>query len=273
MAALIWDEIGERFYEGGVNKCVFYDSEGIGTAWNGLTAVEETNTREVDPVHFDGVKFNDIVTIGDFSAVMRAFTYPEEFLPYEGIVEDQDGILITGQPFGKFSLTYQTRIANDLNGFEHGYKIHILYNLTAIPAQKSFNTLSLEVEPMEFEWTLHSIPEDVGLHRPTGHIIVDSRRIDRNLLQDLEDILYGDEDSDAYLPPLQNLANWLRKWERLIITDNGDGTWTAESMVEGIIFIVDQTTFSIISDTAIYLDAETYEISSTDKNEEDIWQR
>jgi hypothetical protein len=273
MAILVWDQIGERFYEGGVSKCVFYDSEGIGTAWNGLTSVQESTTRQVESVHFDGVKFNDIVILGDFEATMKAFTYPDEFLPYEGVLQDENGIYITDQPFGKFCLTYQTNIANDVQGFEHGYKIHLLYNLTAIPAQKAYNTLSLDIEPMEFEWVLHGIPEDVGLYRPTAHIIIDSRKVDRNLLSDLEDIIYGDEDSDAYLPPLQNLANWLRKWERLIITDNGDGTWTAESMVEGIIFIVDETTFSIISDTAIYLNADTYEISSTDKNEEDIWQR
>ena len=57
---------------------------------------------------------------------------------------------------------------------------------------------------------------------------------------------------------------------KLSITDNGDGTWTATSNAEGIIEMLDETTFQITSDTATYLNATTYEIESSEKNEEDI---
>jgi hypothetical protein len=273
MATLVWDETGKRFYETGVNKGVFYDDEGRGVSWNGLTSVEESISDQVQAVHFDGLKFNDILTVGDLSAVMRAWTYPDEFLPYEGILEEQKGFYVAHQTRSKFGLSYQTKVGNDLKGLELGYKIHILYNLTALPAQKEYQTLSSDTEPLEFEWTLTGIPEYIENYRPTAHIILDSRRLDPWLLEDIESIIYGDEDNDAYLPPLKGFATFIRKWDRLIITDHGDGTWSAETPREEQIVMLDDTTFEITAETVNYLDPETYEIWSSDKNEEDIWLR
>lgn len=270
MAALVWDETGQRFYETAISKGVFYDAEGVGTSWNGLTSLDENVSNEVGAVHFDGLKINDVVTVGDFSAVMRAFTYPDEFLPYEGILEDQKGFFVTDQPGSRFGLSYQTKIGNDIEGLEFGYKIHILYNLTALPSQKSYHTMSADTVPMEFEWSITGIPEAIENFRPTVHIIFDSTKMDPWLLEDLEGIIYGDEDSDAYLPPLKGLATFIRKWDRLIITDHGDGTWSAESPRPNQIVMLDETTFEITADTAIYLDEFTYTISSSDKNEEDV---
>lgn len=272
MTAIVWDETGTHYYETAISNGVFYDEDGHGVPWNGLTAIEENVSNQVQAVHFDGLKFNDIVTVGDFTAVMRAWTYPDEFLPYEGILEDQKGFYVVNQPGSKFGLCYQTKVGNDLDGIEHGFKIHLLYNLTALPAQKMYQTLSLDVEPHEFEWTLTAIPEAIENYRPTAHVIFDSRRMDPWLLEDIMSIIYGDEDNDPYLPPLKGLATFIRKWDRLIITDHGDGTWSAESPREGQIVMIDETTFEITADTAIYLDPDTYQISSSDKNEEDIWQ-
>lgn len=278
MAALVWDEIGTRFYETGVNKAVFYDERGLGVAWNGLTSVEQSVSNQVQAVHFDGLKFNDLVTVGDFTAVMRAWTYPDEFLPYEGTLQDQTGFFVADQPMNTFGLSYQTRIGNDIENAEfYGYKIHVLYNLTALPAQRLYQTMSLDTEPLEFEWTLTAIPEEIENFRPTAHLIFDSTKMDPLLLKDIESVLYGDEDSPPHLPSMKGLATFVRKWDRLIITDNLDGTWTAEAphddMPNGTEYIrmLDETTFEIISDTAVMIDSVSYNISSTEKNEEDIW--
>lgn len=271
MAAIVWHETGTRFYETGISKGVFYDSTGYGVAWNGLTSVEEDVSSEVQAVHFDGVKFNDIVTIGDFTATMRAWTYPDEFLPYEGILEDVPGFFVADQPQSQFGLSYRTEIGNDTQGITHGYKIHLLYNLTALPSTKVYNTLSMDPEAHEFEWTITAIPENLENYRPTAHVIFDSRKMDHNLLADLEGIIYGDEDSPPRLPPLKGLATFIKKWARLIITDYGDGTWSAESPIEGVITMLNETEFQIDTDTAQYLDPVTYEIWSSYPNEEDLW--
>lgn len=271
MPSLVWDEIGVRTFEAGVSKGVLYQEDRAGVAWSGLTSVDEDSVNESEEFFFDGVKFNDIVTVGDFKGVIRAITYPDEFLPYEGSLEDQTGFYMMNQPPRKFSMAYRTEIGNDLNGFQHGYKIHILYNLTAIPSQISYKSLADDPEPIEFEWQVTSVPEPIYGYQPTAHVTLNSLKLDPFLLQDIEDILYGSEDNDAYIPSLQGLATFIRKWDRLIIVDNGDGTWTATSNAPDVITMLDATTFQIVSDTAIYLDPDTYEISSSEKNEEDIW--
>lgn len=270
MTKIVWDQVGTRFYENGVSRGVFYGSDSIGVPWNGLISVETNSVDEVDPLYMDGVKYSDIVTLGDFQGTMQAFTYPDEFLPYEGVWASQDGFYLTHQPKSRFGLSYRTEISNDV-GQSIGYKIHLMYNLLAVPADKTYETLSLDSEPAEFEWELTAIPEQVSNFRPTAYVVIDSRKMDPFLLADIEEILYGNAENDAKLPDLNGFVSFVRKWNRLIITLHEDGSWTATSNVDGVIEMIDATTFEITSETAVYLDADTYEISSTDKNEEDIW--
>lgn len=265
MTAIVWDRLEDRVFETGLDRGVLYFPDGGGVAWNGLTSVDEKTTTTIESIYYDGVKFNDIVVAGDYSAILRAFTYPDEFLEFEGIIEEQDGLFIAEQPQSLFHMSYRTRV-----GSGDGYKIHMLWNLTAIPAVKSFQTLSLEASPMEFEWSLTSVPEPIDNYRPTAHVILDSRKMDPWLMSDIETILYGDEDSEPTMPSLKGFISYIRKWDRLIITNNGDGTWTAEATRPGYIEMISPTLFSITSDTAEYLDEDLYEISSSEKNEEDI---
>lgn len=271
MPTLVWDQIGDRVWEAGVSKGVLYVENNRGIAWNGLTTVEEDSVNESEEFHFDGVKYADIVTVGDFKGTIRAITYPDEFMEFEGSPEEQTGFHIMNQPPKQFSMAYRTQIGDDLAGIDSGYKLHILWNLTAIPATRTYQSLGSNVDPTEFEWQVTSIPEPIQGYQPTAHIVLNSRKLDPAMLQDIEDILYGDDEESAYLPSLQSLATFIRKWDRLIIVDNGDGTWTATSNSEGIIEMLDAVTFQITSDTAEFIDPDTYTISSSEKNEEDIW--
>ncbi len=271
MTAIIWDKIEDRTYETGIDRGVLYFPDGGAVPWNGLTSVAERNTNTVDSVYFDGIKFNDLVTVGDFSATLKAYTYPEEFLEYQGLDEDQTGVYIADQQPKLFNLSYRTKIGNLIDGSDAGYKIHLLWNLTAIPSTRTYETLSLDSDPIEFEWSITAVPEDVDLYRPTAHVILDSRKMDPLLLSDIESFLYGDEEREPTLPSLKGFTSFIRKWDRIIITDNGDGTWTATTQLDGVIEFLDEDLFQINDANAVYLDSETYEISSTEKNEEDIY--
>ena len=153
MAKITWDGIGERYYENGVSQGVFYGVDSHGVPWNGLSSVEQSTVDTVDPLYFDGFKYADLVTLGDFEGTLKAFTYPDEFLNYEGVWEAETGFFMTGQPKTRFGLSWRTEVNNDL-GSQIGYKIHLLYNLLAIPANKTYETLSLETEPIDLEWAL-----------------------------------------------------------------------------------------------------------------------
>lgn len=267
MPTLVWDEVRE--FEAGLDHGVLYDPDGTGVVWNGLISVEEQFSSSAEPVYFDGIKFNDIISAGNFAATLKAYTYPDEFLAFEGVLEEQVGMYLADQPPSLFHMSYRTKAGED------GYKIHLLWNLTALPITRNYETLSLEVNPSEFEWSITSVPEDVDGYRPTSHLILDSRTLDPELLADIEAILYGDSEADPEseefnprFPSLNGFITFVRTWDRLIITDHGDGTWTADAKNPEYIEMLDETTFQITSPTAIFLDAESYEISSTDKNEE-----
>jgi hypothetical protein len=269
MTTIVWDVPGERVNENGVSHGVFYGADTKGVPWNGLTSVEESISTSVEPLYFDGFRYADIVTVGDFEGKMRAYTYPDEFLQYEGLVEWRQGFSLADQVPSRFGLSYRTEINTDLEQGA-GYKIHLLYNVLAVPTTKSFQTLALESDPIDFEWDITALPEEVDRFRPTAHIVLDSRRIDPFLLSDIEDLIYGTAETDAYLPDLNGLVTFVQKWARLIITDDGEGYWTATSPLDGVINMLDADSFEIITDTATYLDADTYTISSSELDLEDV---
>jgi hypothetical protein len=259
MPAILWDQSGDRFYQAGVDRGVLYLPDGTGVPWNGLISINESvSGNEASPIYFDGVKFADVVTLGEFSASLKAYTYPDEFLQFEGVLEVGNGLFVTNQPVSRFNLSYRTKIGNDDSG-DLGYKIHVIYNLMAIPQSINYETIS-SVNVVEFEWAITSIPVEVSGFHPTAHLIFDSRFMGSLLIEDIEHTLYGDKFNDASLPSLSTLTSFISQWVIMRITDNYDGTWTVIGP-DSLIKMLDSTTFQIIQANAEYLDENTYIIS------------
>lgn len=263
MPRLIWDKVGERIYETGLDRGVLYLPDKSAVPWNGLTSIIESFDKEVSPIYYDGMKISDLVTLGDFSATMKAVTYPDEFIELEGIVSMRRGFLASDQKPQLFGLCYRTQIGNDLEGDVTGYKIHILYNVTAIPHEKTYASVSSDPSLVEFEWDITAIPEDIPGLRPTAHFTIKSSDVDPWLLEELEDMLYGSSSANASLIPLYDLVSFIKEWYRVKIIDNGDGTWTAISKREGFIHIQTSQLFEIINVNAVYLNDFTFIISDT----------
>jgi hypothetical protein len=81
-----------------------------------------------------------------------------------------------------FNLSYRTQLAMIyLEGFDHGYKIHILYNVMAAPDDVDFETLGESVAVKPFSWVLNGTPaQPPGTNpiRPTSHMSLNSTSID-----------------------------------------------------------------------------------------------
>lgn len=263
MTAVVWDQVGTRYYEAGVDRGILYLPSGNGVPWNGLLSVnEQVSGNEGTPIYFDGIKYGSVMALGDFAATLRAYTYPDEFLQFEGTLYVGNGLFVTNQQTTRFGLSYRTKIGNDVEGDDLGYKIHVLYNLTAVPAQRNFQTFTADHNALEFEWNISAIPGEVSGFQPTAHLIFDTRLMDPLLLADIENTLYGDELNDAALPELSSLTSFIGSWVIIRIIENFDGTWTAEGP-DNLITMLDATTFEIIQANAEYLDANTYVISDT----------
>lgn len=260
MSVLEWDKLEDRRFEIGVDRGVLYPPKGPAVPWNGLVSVSEANTREVSETHYDGMKIHDLVTVGSFTGTLSALTYPDEFTELEGLVEFNEGIFAADQPPQAFGLCYRTMIGNAAEGDTVGYKIHILYNVTAIPSDKTYATISSEPDVSTFEWNITAVPEEVAGLRPTAHIIINSLKTHPVLLFELEAMLYGTSEIDPELLSLPALVSFLKNWDVIDIIDHGDGTWSAIAL-DGYISMLDADTFQIENANAFFTDDDTYVIT------------
>ncbi len=264
MTKLVWDDVGERVYQSGIDHGVLYLQDGVGIPWNGLSGIDESPNSELKSFYLDGVKYLENLSPGDFVGKLKAFTYPEEFDSVNGIVNVATGLSYYEQPPKSFGLSYRTKIGNDVKGMEYGYKIHILYNLLANPDDTAYATFTESgAQPIEFGWSLTGTPEKVDKYRPTVHITMDSTKTPVEIMKILEDLLYGTDTTGPSLPSIKDIADLFGYLGALIIIDYGDGTWAAMDESDTYITMIDDTTFQIDDADATYLDAVTYTISST----------
>lgn len=206
MARIQWDQTGERFYETGVDRGVLYlrDSQGdysTGVAWNGLTGITESPTgAETTPQYADNIKYVDLVSAEEFEATIEAFTYPEEFAECDGTATPSPGVTIGQQDRKTFGLSYRTKIGNDVDGQDHGYKIHLIYGALAAPSEKAYNTINDSPEAITFSWEITTTPVGVEGYKPVASLTIDSTKVSSDDLEAIEDLLYGDSTEEPSLP-------------------------------------------------------------------------
>lgn len=216
MAKLVWDATGERLYETGVNNGVLYPQSTDGTypkgvAWNGLTAVTESPSgAEATPLYADNIKYLNLMSVEEFGATIEAYTYPDEFSECNGEAELATGVSIGQQKRKTFGMSYKTVVGNDVDGNNHGYKLHIIYGVMAAPSEKAYATINDSPEAITFSWEVTTTPVSVDGFEPTASITIDSTKVDSSKLTALETILYGSESEEARLPLPNEIATLMK---------------------------------------------------------------
>jgi hypothetical protein len=206
MSKLVWDKVGERYYEAGVDHGVLYipDDQGsytVGYAWNGLTGVTESPTgAESNPQYADNIKYLNLISAEEFGGTIEAFTYPPEFGQCDGTASPVAGLAIGQQARKQFGLSYRTKVGNDTVGQDLGYKLHVVYGALAAPSEKAYTTINDSPEALAFSWEFTTTPVDVPDYKPSATLSIDSTKVDATALAALEDILYGTAGQDPRLP-------------------------------------------------------------------------
>lgn len=194
--AIQWDAEGQRLYEAGVDRGVLFvktgTGYGAGVPWNGLTSVSESPSgAEPTALWADNIKYLSLVSAEEFGATVEAYTYPDEFAECDGSATVVAGVYLGQQARKLFGFTYRTKLGNDVDGQEHGYKLHILYNCQASPSEKSYETINDSPDAITFSWEITTTPVNVAGYKPTACITIDSTKVPAAKLAQLETILYG----------------------------------------------------------------------------------
>lgn len=224
-----------------MDRGVFYPQNSPGETWNGLTSVTESPSDADEQTRYrDGVKTQLLRRLEDFSGTIQAYTYPDSF--YEDVLMQRRRTY--------FGLSY--RVQSD-----DGYKIHLIYNVKISPGSISHQQFEIEL----FEWDFTTKPVPVPGARFSAHLIIDTAKAYSWTMAAIEDVLYGSESEAARLPTPEELLEIFEINSILRIIDHGDGSFTAIGP-DDVVQMLDSTTFQISWPSAIFIDADSYTLSS-----------
>ena len=221
--ALEWDKSGERYFETGIDHVVLYPINNSneykpGVAWNGVRSIAENPSgAEPTKLYADNIQYITMYSLEEYGMTLACYQYPEEFDACNGIASlggTSVGAKVGQQSRKKFGLAYRTKIGNDTQGNDLGYKLHLVYGCSAKPSSKTHNTVNNSPEAEEFSFEITSDPINASSDpaetlKPLCYIEIDSREFttvdQKALLTALEKKLFGDpaaSSADAGLPYL-----------------------------------------------------------------------
>lgn len=211
MSALVWDQTSEHLYETGNDHAVVYpynaESKAYdsGVAWNGITGITESPSgADETALYADNIKYLSLRAAEEYGMTVTAFTYPDEFAKLDGsaFVEDLPGVRIYQQARKTFGMSYRTIIGNDTESNDHGYKLHLVYGLTASPSERGYSTVNDSPEAIEFSWEMTGVPVAITGYKNSCLITIDSTAFNTTekaaKLKALEDVLYGTDGETTY---------------------------------------------------------------------------
>ena len=218
MPRLIWDAIGEKFYEMGTKMGVLYPMSDTGTyeegvAWNGLTAVTESPSgAEETKLYADDIKYASLRSAEEFTYTIEAFTYPPEWEPCDGSASVATGVSISQQKRKSFGFSWVTTVGNDISD-DAGQKIHVAWNSTAAPSEKSYASINDSPDAITFSWECTTSPVNVTGHRPTSHMEINCTKLKEKTIKAVQDKLWGSESTNATLPSPDELIQLITQSE------------------------------------------------------------
>lgn len=213
MARLQWGGVNDRIVELGVSKGVLYPKGKTGVIWNGLVSVSEnTSGAEVIDLYADNIKYASFRSIENYEATIEAYTYPEEFAECDGSAFIGEGVKIDQQRRLPFSFCYRTEVMNG-SGLvrNNGYKLHLVYNATASPSERNYETISDSPDAQTVSWDIIAQPFLYKGRRASSTIVIDSTKVDRIKLEALEDILYGLSGDDPRMPEPDEVIDLIKR--------------------------------------------------------------
>ena len=198
MSKLVWDEVGKKLWETGVDRTVLFPmntdgTHAAGVAWSGITAINESPSgAEPTKIYADNIVYGVLMSPEEDALTVEAFTYPDEYAACIGEAQITPGAVIKQQDHKHFGLAYRTMVGNDTVGTDYGYKIHIFWDCVAGASEDSNSTINDSPEQKTWSWSVTSLPVNFGEdYKAAASIVIDSTTLSETKLTQIENLLYG----------------------------------------------------------------------------------
>lgn len=211
MAKMKWNEVGTKRFETGISEGAIFvgtPKKGLaGVPFDGLTGVDESpDGGDANDQFANNVKWLSLRGPENYKGTIKSFMYPEEFEPCMGNAEVlTSGNKSTGAYFGSqsklpFSMAYKTVVGSDDKGIDFSEKLHVFWNATCSPVDKSYVTINESPEAMEMSWEFDTVPVPVGEgFKPSAHFEMTKTTENATVYQSICDALYGTDDEEPSL--------------------------------------------------------------------------
>lgn len=199
---LLFDQIGERYFEAGVSKAVLFPgapaNNVAGVAWNGMTKINLTpDGGDANDQYADNIKYLSLRAPENTNGTIECFTVPPEFYPCMGYKGPGAGGYFSQQRKSPFSFAYISQAGNDTDGVDYSEKLHIVWNATCDPVEKDYETINESPEALTLSYAFKTVPMPIAAEgfKPTAHFEITKTSENESAYNDLIDALYGTDAS------------------------------------------------------------------------------
>lgn len=236
MSKIKWDQIGEKKFKTGVDHGVLYPQKGgaypKGVAWNGLTTVNKNPSgAEDNKLYADNMQYLNLKSAETLGLTIECYMYPDEWAECNGESELAEGVFLGQQRRNTFGFSYRNKLGNDTEGEDYGFEINLVYGCSASPSEQSNQTINDSPEAATFSYEVSTTPINVSgvgpdgkPYKPAASITIDSTKVSREKLTQLEEILYGKD--GTYVKTTDTDMNANKKYYELV---NGDYVETKDT--------------------------------------------
>lgn len=234
MAKMVWDQMAEKFFEGGCSKGVCYtgydkttDKYTVGQAWNGVSGFTDNPSGADEQASYaDNIKYISMRGAENYGGTIKCFWYPDNFrgcLGKKNPLAKADsstikGVTVSQQGRETFGFAVTTQVGNDTDGTEAGETIHLVWNAMTSPSSKDYSSLNESPSPSELSFEFSANPVAVGdgsKFKATANMEICTAGLDTTVdadfftaLNTLKGILYGTDDSYSVIADNDAPADW-----------------------------------------------------------------
>jgi hypothetical protein len=259
MARVKWDQIAEKFFEGGCSKgmCYSYNpdtkSYDYGEAWNGVSGFTDNPSGADEQASYaDNIKYISMRGAENYGGTIKCFWYPENFKACLGKKTVSAGVTISQQARATFGFAVTTQVGNDTEGTEAGETIHLVWNATTSPSSKDYSSLNESPSPSELSFEFTANPIEVGTnYKPTCNMEISTVGMDATQLakvEHLKRVLYGADYEDGADDTYFNTVPQ---------TEDAPANW-ATDVTAGKYYTKSGSTYTVVASGATYSSSTQY---------------